>query len=286
MTTIASSETLRWTACVTKRGQRGLLQRTDVTIPRTMLTVSRTSAVTPEARARYQSSVGCSRRGPASLRAPSSARANRRRGRRGRRDADEPGRAAARSASQSHASSPRTIAAVVAMLASTHVRRRRRSPSASSRRRCARRRVDDVMQLFRAAAPAAHGRARRRQATDSIATVSPGSSGPAAWSSVTRTAHPPSGASPATAMSPPRLDEDAAADPRNGSRRLPGRRRAPSRSRRGRARRRPGRGPCPRRDRRSTARQPANACDGCRSARGGSVARSRRVADSSAKSWS
>jgi hypothetical protein len=42
-----------------------------------------------------------------------------------------------------------------------------------------------------------------------MATVWPGASGPAAWSSVTRTRQPPAGASPATAMSPPRLTSTA-----------------------------------------------------------------------------
>ena len=38
-----------------------------------------------------------------------------------------------------------------------------------------------------------------------MATVWPGASGPAAWSSVTRIRQPPAGTGPATAMSPPRL---------------------------------------------------------------------------------
>jgi hypothetical protein len=40
---------------------------------------------------------------------------------------------------------------------------------------------------------------------EAIRSSCPGASGPARWLSATRTAHPPGGAAPAVAMSPPRL---------------------------------------------------------------------------------
>ena len=65
-------------------------------------------------------------------------------------------------------------------------------------------RVDDVVHPCLAGPPAAHGRARGGQAA---LVQGDGLAGPSGrrWSSVTRTAQPPAGARPQTAMSPPRL---------------------------------------------------------------------------------
>ena len=52
--TIASSETLRCSESTTKRGQRGVLQRSTSITPRTIASVSSSSATAPVERVRYQ----------------------------------------------------------------------------------------------------------------------------------------------------------------------------------------------------------------------------------------
>ena len=110
-----------------------------------------------------------------------------------------------RSSSHATAAAPRTIAAVLAVFASVQVpaatltvRQHERAgwPVAGSTMWCIRRPSRDQVRtvVLEVARP-----------PEMIATVWPGASGPAAWSSVTRTRQPPAGAGPATAMSPPRL---------------------------------------------------------------------------------
>ena len=144
------------------------------------------------------------------------------------------------------------------MFASTHVRGGDADGPPAAVSRCARGRVDDVVELLRAAAPAADGRARRREATgrdrDRLARRI-GSRGVVVGdtdrpSAVGRVA----GDGDVT----PEARRGRRHRSRNGSRRLRGRRPAPSRSRRGRARRPPGCGPCPRPRSTLTARQPGS----------------------------
>ena len=52
--TIASSETLRCSESITKRGQRGVLQRSTSITPSATASVSRISATAPVERVRYQ----------------------------------------------------------------------------------------------------------------------------------------------------------------------------------------------------------------------------------------
>ena len=151
-------------------------------------------------RVRYQSVVGLD---AATITAPPPP-ASRRRRRPSRRTATSRAGSCS-SSSHSGARSPSTIAAVLAVFASTHDAAATESPSATRRSRgrpCAGRRCD----------------AARPPDSPSAARVSPRSPGrrprsrrPArdlerrAWSSAIRTGQPPSGASPATAMSPPRM---------------------------------------------------------------------------------
>ena len=130
----------------------------------------------------------------------------------------EPGRARA---------SPRMIAVVLAMLASTQdaaatLTVRQRSTAGAPGRG-----VEDVVDLGLAAPPAAHASCSRSRGRRSAAR----SSGPApwpaaAWSSVTCTAQPPAGAVPAVAMSPPMLTSTppAIALRRGGGRQVGGQR--------------------------------------------------------------
>ena len=140
-----------------------------------------------------------------------------------------------RASSHSTASSPSTIAAVLAVFASTQRRR-------CDGRRCARRargpagaRVDDVVQL---AARASGGRScwrspgRRARIVDAGLAVE-------RRSVIVGDADRPAagGAAPAIAMSPPRLTSAPQPAARGGRCRRPGRPRAPSPLRRGRAQR-------------------------------------------------
>ena len=173
------------------------------------------------------------------------ARARRRRGR-PRRPGDEAGRQADR-VSQSVARSPSTMAAVAAVLASTHVPATtvavRHGPGRQTRGG-----VHDVMSDARR--PSSGGRScsrspSRRRRSRSLRL---GASGACALSSAPATRQPPIGGGPAVARSPPRLTRTP--QPERGRRRLrPGPRRAPCRSSRGRARRRAGRGRSGRRGR-------------------------------------
>ena len=101
---------------------------------------------------------------------------------------------------------PRSSAAVAAMFACAQSA----AATLTVRQRCApaRRCAGSIMWciVWPRVAPAAHGRARRREPSRARSRSSaPGRVGSLRWSSVTLIAQPPGGAGPAVAMSPPRL---------------------------------------------------------------------------------
>ena len=248
--TSASSDTLRCRASMTKRGQRPRRQRSDVDdAEHDARRQEHERDRRPAPRVRYQSGLG-----PAATmligRPPPASRRRRRRRRPRRRGGRQP-----EAASQAGAPRPRTIAAVLAMLASTH------EPAATLTVRQARRAgspvrgIDDVVDGRPPAATGARscstspGRRRDRRPSGRARRVRP------RWSSVTRTGQPPPG--PARRRRCRRRGRPARRPRRRRDPRARrGRRPAPSPSRPGRAhaRRRPARS-APRVD--VTVRQPA-----------------------------
>ena len=224
----------------------------------TTLAVSRTSVIAPAPRVAYQSAEGPWPRRRRScrdaLRGPAGD---------GRRTApslvDEPCRAGRAPRARPGASSPSTIAAVLAVLASTQVAA---ATLTVRQRERAGRPVRGSMMWWRAGAPAPHRRARRRQAARArSASGLPGRVRRARDGRRRRArSSPPAGAGPATAMSPPRLTSTPRAGGRGARPPRRGRRPAPSPWRRGRAARRRGtRTVAAARDRAETARQPGDA---------------------------
>ena len=99
-----------------------------------------------------------------------------------------------------------TIAAVLAIFASTHDRGGDARGAPVLTRRSARGGIDDVVEFVRSAAPTAYRRARGRDTARRDDDLLAGSRRVAdAWSSVTNSLQPGSRRGPATAMSPPRL---------------------------------------------------------------------------------
>ena len=182
-------------------------QRVELRMPSTSPPVSRSSATTPVPRVRYQRRSGrvaaSESRGapPASRRCSTTSPEARARA----------APASSAPSSQAGASSPSTTrrGARDVRVHAGAVGDADRPPRRHGRAAGAR--VDDVVELDRAGAPAAHGRAGGREAAGADATVGPGSSSAAAWSSATRIGQPPSGARPGDGDVAAEADEHAAA---------------------------------------------------------------------------
>ena len=160
--------------------------------------------------------------------------------------------------SQATAASPRTIAAVLAVLASTQVRGGHAHGPPDLGGRGAAARVDDVVHApsrrrASGARSCSRWRGRRRPARSS----GPRRVASLRWSSVTRIGQPPAGRWAGQRDVAAEIDERAGAGRRRARGARSGRRRAPSRSRRGRSRRPRGCAPCRRARSSRTRCQPA-----------------------------
>ena len=197
--TTTSSETLRCRPSTTKRGVRAPgRQRSVPLMPRSTVIESRTSVIAPVPRLRYHRGLGpaaarlmrVAGQAPTVTTAPSAATSR-----------------AGRPSDSSHrgADAPRTIAAVLAVLASTH----EAAATVTVRHTGAAGSPVRGSTMWWTSRPAR--RQRRTVVLDvarpppSTATRWPSAPGPARWSSVTRTSQPPGGTGPAVATSPPRL---------------------------------------------------------------------------------